>query len=178
MKKIIIAIFIISTSFVIKSFAQGTPAGASMPTLPPGTRPQGAPALLDLATAKSLAEATAVAAKSANANVAISVVDANGDLVYFIRMDGASGGGITASQAKARGAILFGLPTKTVSDAAASGTAINAIITPSGVGGSAISIQQGGIPIIKNGKVIGGIGAGGSSSANDESFVKAALGLK
>ena len=34
---------------------------------------------------------------------------------------------------------------------------------------------QGGLPIVKDGKVIGGIGSGGSSAANDEKFVQAGL---
>ncbi len=38
-----------------------------------------------------------------------------------------------------------------------------------------LTVQQGGLPIIKDGKVIGGIGSGGSSAANDEKFVQAGL---
>lgn len=135
----------------------------------------GAPALMDLATAKSLTETTVAAARAANANVAISIVDANGDLVFFERMDGAISMAVTSSQGKARTAILFGMPTKAAADAAAAGTPLNAKITPSGAGSFAIAVQQGGLPIIKDGKIIGGIGVGGSSPANDETFAQKAL---
>ena len=67
-------------------------------------------------------DATEAAAVAAKAKVAIAVVDANGDLVYFRRMDGTAGIPVTASQAKARAAILFGVPTKSLQDAVAAGT--------------------------------------------------------
>ncbi|GLU51491.1 heme-binding protein [Dyadobacter frigoris] len=163
MKKLTFSFYcLISLSVVNIGFAQGPPRG-------------GTPASMDLATAKSLTEATVTAAKAANANVAISIVDANGDLVYFERMDGAISMAVTSSQGKARAAILFGIPTKTAAEAAAAGTALNAKITPSGAGSSAIAVQQGGLPIMKDGKIIGGIGVGGSSPGNDEAFAQKAL---
>ena len=42
-------------------------------------------------------------------------------------------------------------------------------------GGGYVVAQQGGLPIVKDGKVVGGIGSGGSSAANDEKFVQAGL---
>jgi len=49
-------------------------------------------------------------------------------------------------------------------------------VTPGGVGTtSTLTILQGGVPIIKNGKVIGGIAAGGSTTTNDEMCAKAGL---
>jgi glc operon protein GlcG len=132
-----------------------------------------APPQIDLATAKTAIAAAEAAANAANAHVAIAVVDANGDLVYFERMDGAPAGGPPSAQAKARGAIVFGVPTKTVADAAAAGTPLSTTITPTGVNNSIILIQQGGIPIFRGGKLIGAIGAGGSTAANDETFAKA-----
>jgi glc operon protein GlcG len=55
-----------------------------------------------------MAVAARAAATAAGANVAIAVVDSNGELVYFERMDGSGAG--AASQGKARAAMLFGLP--------------------------------------------------------------------
>lgn len=163
MKKLAFAFFcLIGICAAGIAFAQGPPRG-------------GAPALMNLATAKSLTEAASAAAKAANANVAISIVDANGDLVFFERMDGAISMAVTSSQGKARAAILFGMPTKAAADAAAAGTPLNAKIIPSGAGSFAIAVQQGGLPIIKDGKIIGGIGVGGSSPANDETFAQKAL---
>ena len=167
MKKLTVTLYFLMSLFVTQiALAQGPPRG-------------GAPAAMDLATARLLTEATMAAAKAANANVAISIVDANGDLVFFERMDGAMSMAVTSSQGKARAAILFGMPTKAAADAAAAGTTLSAKITPSGAGSFAIAVQQGGLPIMKDGKIIGGIGVGGSSPANDEAFAQKALdGMK
>lgn len=135
----------------------------------------GAPAQMDIATAKKAVEAAEAAAVAANARVAIAVVDANGDLVYFRRMDGAAGVAVTSSQGKARAAILFGMPTKAVADAVAAGIQVSTTITPTGAGAFAIQVQQGGLPILKAARVAGGIGVGGSSPANDEVFAKAGV---
>ncbi|MCC7010238.1 MAG: heme-binding protein [Acidobacteria bacterium] len=135
----------------------------------------GAPAQVDFATAKKAMDATEAAANAANAKVAIAVVDANGDLVYFRRMDGAASVAVTASQAKARAAILFGVPTKALQDAVAAGTPVSATVTPAAATGAPIMAVQGGLPIVKAGKVVGAIGVGGSSSQNDELFAQAGI---
>lgn len=155
--------------------APGAPQGPGGPGAPgPGRGgPQAAPARIDFATAKKAVDAAEAAANAANAHVAIAVVDANGDLVYFVRMDGATGQAVTSSQGKARTAILFGMPSKAVADAGAAGTSLSATLTPSGAGAFALQIQQGGIPIMKDGRLVGGIGAGGSAPAQDEAFSKA-----
>ena len=135
----------------------------------------GAPAQLDFATAKKAVDATEAAAVAANVKVAIAVVDANGDLVYFRRMDGTAGIPVTASQAKARAAILFGVPTKSLQDAVTAGTPVSATVTPAAATGAPIMAVQGGLPILKGGKVIGAIGVGGSTSQNDEIFAQAGI---
>jgi uncharacterized protein GlcG (DUF336 family) len=43
--------------------------------------------------------AAVAAANGATAHVAIAVVDVNGDLVYFERMDGAAGRAVTSADA-------------------------------------------------------------------------------
>ena len=124
-------------------------------------RPQG----IDVATARRMVAAAEAAAASANAQVAIAVVDANGDLVYFERMDGAS----------ARAALLFGLPTKEVQDAMNAGKPISVTVTNPAAGAWDITPAQGGLPVIKDGKVVAAIGCGGSLPANDEKFAQAGL---
>jgi glc operon protein GlcG len=148
---------------------RGGPGGAG------GGGRGGAPAQLDFATAKKAVDATEAAAVAANVKVAIAVVDANGDLVYFRRMDGTAGIPVTASQAKARAAILFGVPTKSLQDAVAAGTPVSATVSPAAATGAPIMAVQGGLPIIKSGKVVGAIGVGGSTSQNDELFAQAGI---
>jgi glc operon protein GlcG len=143
--------------------ASGGPAGR-------GPLPAPRPAGIDFATAQKMVAAAEAAAKIANNKVAIAVVDVNGDLVAFERMDGATAQAVTSSQGKARAAILFGVPTKQVQDAAAAGTPISVSVTMPQGGPADLTPFQGGIPIIKDGKVVAGIGVGGAPPANDEKF--------
>ena len=145
---------------------QGQRAGG-----PPPPPPQN----IDVATAKRMVAAAEAAATAMNAHNAIAVVDANGDLVYFERMDGAAPRAVTSAEGKARAAVLFGMPTAAVATAARAGTPVSATLTMPAAGAWELTVQQGGLPIIKDGKVIGGIGSGGSSAANDEKFVQAGL---
>ena len=138
---------------------------------PPATPKQG----MDVATAKKMVAAAEAAATAANAHVAIAVVDVNGDLVYFERMDGASPMAVTTSQGKARAALMFGVPTKEVLDAITAGRPISAMITSPIAGAYELTIRQGGLPILKDGKVIAAIACGGSASAMDEKFAQAGI---
>ena len=125
--------------------------------------------------------AAAAAAKAAGTSVAIAVIDVNGDLVAFKRMDGASAQAVTSSQGKARAAILFGVPTKQIQDAANAGNPISVTVTmPPPLGGAQeLTPFQGGLPVMKEGKIVAGIGVGGSAPANDEKFAQAGIdGLK
>jgi glc operon protein GlcG len=153
--------------------------GAAQQPAPAGGRglPPARPALVDLATAQKMVAAASSAARTAGASVAIAVIDANGDLVAFERMDGASPQAVTSSQGKARAAILFGVPTKQIQDAAAAGSPISVTLTspPPLAGATDLTPFQGGLPLKKDGKVIAAIGVGGSAPANDEKFAQAGL---
>ena len=118
---------------------------------------------IDIASAKKMVAAAEAAAVAANAKVGIAVVDANGDLVYFVRMDGASARGVTSAQGKARAAVLFGMSGRAVQEAMAAGTPVSAKITTPPAGAWEVTIQQGGLPVIKDGKVVAAIGVGGAN---------------
>src|ERR1700679_708202 len=157
-------------------FAQGSGASpiqsqAHAQAQAPASNPQ----TIDLATAKKMVAAAEQEAVKANAKVGIAVVDSNGDLVFSERLDGASARGVTRSQGKARAALLFGLPTKQVQDIIASGKPVQAMITTPAADAAVLVINQGGLPILKDGKVIGGIGVGGSASSEDERFAQAGI---
>ena len=143
-----------------------------------GLRGQAAPAKpvgVDAAMAKKMIAAAEAAAIAANAQVAIAIVDGNGDLVYFERMDGASARAVTSSQGKARAALLLGVPTKEAQDSIAAGKPVPVTLTAPPAGAWEITIGQGGLPILKDGKVVAAIGCGGSLPANDEKFCQAGI---
>jgi glc operon protein GlcG len=133
------------------------------------------PSPIDAATARRILAAAEQTANAASAKVAIAVVDINGDVVALSRLDGASSRAVVSAQGKARAAILFGVPTKQVSDAIAAGTPLPVTLTPAGVGTSGIVTNQGGVPLFINGKLAGAVGVGGSSSAEDERFAKSGI---
>lgn len=105
---------------------------------------------------KAIAAAVAEARKN-NATGVIAVVDDGGNLMALERIDGTFAAGANISIGKARTAALFKKPTKFFEEVIAKGrTAMVAVdFTP----------LQGGVPIVVEGQVVGGIGVSGASSA-------------
>jgi glc operon protein GlcG len=134
---------------------------------------QGTPARIDVVTAKRALAAAEAAAATAMVRVAIAVVDANGDLVAFTRLDGASARAVTSSQGKARASILFGLPTKQVADAMAANQPLSVTVTNPPAGAWEITPMQGAVPVMKDGRIIAAIGVGGAAPAVDEQIATA-----
>ncbi|MCU0624422.1 MAG: heme-binding protein [Gemmatimonadaceae bacterium] len=126
-----------------------------------------AKALTAGAVKKILAAAEAKAAEN-KWNVAIAVVDPGGDLLGFVRLDGASAGTAQVSVGKAKTAAKFGRPTKVYADRVLADT-----LTFLSVDG--VYTLQGGLPIIVNGRVIGAVGVSGVTSAQDEQVAAAGI---
>jgi len=109
---------------------------------------------------KVIAAAVAYAKKNNAPGGVIAVVDDGGNLMALERLDGTFAAGATISIGKARTAVLFKRPTKVFEDIIKNGrTAMVALpdnlFTP----------LQGGIPIIIEGQIVGGVGVSGASSA-------------
>lgn len=111
------------------------------------------------------AEAKAVQEKW---NVSIAVVDGSGDLVGFLKLDGASVGTVQISQGKARTAARFGRSTKVYADRIAADT-LNFLSV------EGVVALQGGLPIVVGGRVIGAVGVSGVTSAQDEHVATAGV---
>ena len=126
------------------------------------------PKTLDLAKAKQLAAKAAAFAQKKNWKMSIAIVNSEGNLIYFERMDGAFFGSIDAALLKAKSSAAFERPTKAFADDANQGKAgrlsLNHVVA-----------VEGGLPIILNGKVVGAIGASGAHATEDEECAKAAL---
>lgn len=155
----------------------GRPGGPGAPGGPGGRGggPQAPAPMLDNATAKKAMAAAEAAAAAAMANVTIAIVDANGDLAMLNRLEGARGVAVTSAEGKARAAILFGMPTGQIQEAMANNQPISARVTLPPLGGFEITPVRGGVPIIKDGKVIGAVGVGGAAAAVDEQIAQAAV---
>ncbi len=123
---------------------------------------------VDSATAKRIGVATIAACRAENWNVAVAVVDNHGFLVYFERMDNTQTASVEIAQIKASAAATYRRPTRAFADAIANGRV--ALVTFPGLAAS-----PGGLPILKDGKVIGGVGVSGVQGGQDEECAKAGL---
>lgn len=125
---------------------------------------------LTLDAAKKMLAASEALAIANKWNVSIAILDVNGDLIAFERLDGSATIAVVSCQGKARAALVFGRPTKDLQDAVAGGRGMP---TFSGMGD--MTMVQGGLPIRADGKIIGAIGVGGAASSQDEQVAKAGL---
>jgi uncharacterized protein GlcG (DUF336 family) len=97
----------------------------------------------------------------------ISVVDAGGHLLCFARMDGAYVLSIDTSLMKAKTAASHGVPTGEV----AAGIDLKLAISTQG---KRINLP-GGLPVIVDGHVIGGVGVGSGTGEQDREVANAGL---
>jgi uncharacterized protein GlcG (DUF336 family) len=102
----------------------------------------------------------------------IAVVDAGGNLVALVRMDGAWLGSLDIAVDKAWTARAFDMPTAALSGLTQSGQPGFGLNTTNG---GRVVIFGGGIPIKNNGAVIGAVGASGGSVEQDVLVAEAAL---
>jgi uncharacterized protein GlcG (DUF336 family)/mannose-6-phosphate isomerase-like protein (cupin superfamily) len=122
---------------------------------------------------KVIAAAVAYAKKNSAPGGVIAVVDEGGNLMALERLDGTFAAGANISIGKARTAVLFKRPTKAFEDIIKNGrTAMvalpDAYFTP----------LQGGVPIVVDGQVVGGVGVSGAASAQqDEELAMAGAGV-
>src|SRR4029077_563340 len=100
----------------------------------------------------------------------IAVVDAGGNLVAHVRMDGAWIGSIDISINKAYTSRAFDISTKDLATHSQSGGQFFGIHASNS---GKIMIFAGGIPLKKNGKVVGAIGVSGGSGDQDHAVAEA-----
>jgi glc operon protein GlcG len=112
---------------------------------------------------KVIANAVAYAKKNNAPGGVIAVVDDGGNLMALERLDGTFAAGANISIGKARTAVLFKRPTKAFEDIIKNGrTAMVALHD------SFFTPLQGGIPIIVDNQIVGGVGVSGAASAQQD----------
>ncbi len=102
----------------------------------------------------------------------VAIMDAGGHLVLLERMNNAQFGSVQVAQDKARSAVAFRRPTKAFHDMVAAGGEGIRMLGMSG----AVPID-GGLPIIVDGVITGGIGISGGTSAQDGQVAQAGLAV-
>ena len=128
----------------------------------------GAPITLD--EAKRVMVAAEAEANRNEWPMVIAITDNAGRLVMLHRLDDAQNGSIIIAQEKARTAVDFKRPTKAFQDAIAQGGMhLRLLRAPNALP------MEGGIPIIRNGEIIGAIGVSGMSSDQDAQVAEAGI---
>jgi glc operon protein GlcG len=138
----------------------------AIPDKMPFNIPFGTPISMD--RAQGLVQAAVAEANKHGWAMNVAVVDPNGDLVAFGRMDGAQLASVPISQHKARTAARYRRPTRAFEDAVQK-FGFNYILTLDDVIAS-----RGGIPLVDGGKIIGAIGCSGGTGSQDEATCTAA----
>jgi len=152
-----------------------TVASVGAQQAPPPAPPQipyGTP--ISLEQAKNVMASAEAEAKKNNWNVVIVVLDSGGNLVMLHRMDGTQFGSIEVAKEKAYSAVAFRRPTKVFQDLVEQGGANLRLLKLTGA-----SPLEGGIPIVVDGKIAGGVGVSGVTSQQDAQIARAGIeGLK
>jgi uncharacterized protein GlcG (DUF336 family) len=111
---------------------------------------------INVDTAEKLAKACIEIAKKNNSAVVVVVLDPFGLVVYQYRMDGEGWIQVNATQQKALTALRTRAPSRVLNNR-------NVLdpFTNQAMAGYGLTTQEGGLPIVVNGQVIGAIGVGG-----------------
>jgi glc operon protein GlcG len=117
-------------------------------------------AALSLEDAKRVATAARAEAEKNGWAIVIAVVDDGGHLMYLERMDGTQKASSRIAEAKGRTAILFKRPTKAIEDNVQEGRTVMMALP------GAVPLD-GGVPLMKDGQFVGGIGVSGVQSFQD-----------
>lgn len=124
---------------------------------------------LTLSGAKKLIDFGLLQATDRKLNLAIAVTDRSGNLLAFVRMDKAAFVTTDVAIGKARSAAYLKAPSKVFENLVNSGL-------PSMVTTPGILPLQGGVSVIYNGEVIGGIGVSGSSGSSGNEIASLIVG--
>ena len=158
----------VNLSAVAQTSASENPNDA-VPGVMPFDTPYGEPIKLDAAK-KVVAAAVAEAQKHENWQFCISIVDPNGELVYFERMDNVQMASVQISEHKARTAARFRRPTLAFETAMGRGQFFSYLPTLDGIVAS-----RGGNPLVVDGKIVGAIGVSGGTGSQDDTVSKAGV---
>ena len=126
-------------------------------------------AYLEIADVKLIASAAEAEAVKNNWAVSFAIVDDGGHLLWFQRLDGAAPVSAHIAPAKAHTAAVGRRETKIYEDLINAGR--YSFLSAPLIHG----MLEGGIPIVKDGQILGAIGVSGVKSSEDAQIAKAGL---
>lgn len=122
--------------------------------------------LLTLDDARRIAAAAEAEAQSNAWKVVIAVVDDGGHLLYLQRSHDTQFGSVETAITKAHAAVAFQRPTKASEDAVLSGRLIHLALP-------GVIPAEGGVPLLRDGVIVGGLGISGVRSFQDGQIAQA-----
>jgi uncharacterized protein GlcG (DUF336 family) len=162
-------LFVAGQAMAQQPAAPAAPAGPpdlnAIPDKMPFNIPFGTP--ISMNRAQALVQAAVAEANKRGWAMNVAVVDPNGDLITFGRMDGAQLASISIAEHKARTAARYRRPTRAFEDGVQHGVAYITTLDD-------VIASRGGIPLVEGGKIIGAIGCSGGTGSQDEATCTAA----
>jgi uncharacterized protein GlcG (DUF336 family) len=140
------------------------PASGGTPDAMPFDIPYGVS--IGLERAKQVMAAAEAEAKKRNWKMNIAVVDTNGELVHFSRMEGAQIASVPISIGKARTSARFRRESRLFYNAYETGHPYVATLDPT------LIASPGGFPLLEGGKLIGAVGCSGGTGDQDAAICK------
>jgi glc operon protein GlcG len=140
------------------------PAAGGTPDAMPFDIPYGVS--IGLERAKQVMAAAETEAKKRNWKMNIAVVDTNGELVHFSRMEGAQIASVGISQGKARTAARYRRESRLFYNGYETGHAYYGTLDPG------LVASPGGFPLVEGGKLIGAVGCSGGTGDQDAAICK------
>lgn len=125
---------------------------------------------ISLEQARKCAAASEAEARKNSWNVVIAVLDSGGHLVLLQRMDGTQFGSIEVAREKAYSAVAYRRPTKVFEDLVGQGGAGTRLLRLTGA-----NPIEGGLPIVMDGRLVGGVGVSGVTAPQDGQIAKACV---
>jgi glc operon protein GlcG len=162
------AIAVLSSPTLAQTPAPATPpappAAGGTPDAMPFDIPYGVSIGLD--RAKQVMAAAEAEAKKRNWKMNIAVVDTNGELVHFSRMEGAQIASVPISIGKARTAARFRRESRVFYNVYEGGHGYISTLDPG------LVASPGGFPLVEGGKLIGAVGCSGGTGDQDAAICK------
>ena len=127
---------------------------------------------MTLKAATSLMKAAKAAAREMSVSISVAVVDSGGQLVAFERMDGADLVTISLAQDKAWTALMNRMPTRDLGPLVQPGAEFYGYDS---IGRGRTIVFAGGMPLERDGILVGGVGVSGGSVKQDQEIADAAV---
>jgi len=124
--------------------------------------------ILTLDDAKKIAAAAEAEALRNSWRVVIAIVDDGGHLLYLQRNHGTQFGSVEIAIQKARAAVALQRPTKVIEDAVLGGRLIHLALP-------GVLPAEGGVPLMHDNHIIGGLGISGVRSSEDGQIAQAGV---